>query len=70
MRCSRSGEDVVATRGDDQHAAARCGGPALGVGTIRNEARALQAANLPSRETIGAVWKQLKEESARQNMNL
>jgi hypothetical protein len=34
---------------------------------IRKEARALQPASLPSREAIGAVWDQLKEESKRQN---
>ena len=34
---------------------------------IRKEARALQPASLPSRESIGAVWDQLKEESKRQN---
>lgn len=34
---------------------------------IREEARALQPASLPPRETIRAVWDQLKEESKRQN---
>ena len=34
---------------------------------IREEARALQPASLPSGETIRAVWDQLKEESKRQN---
>jgi len=34
---------------------------------IREEARALRPASLPSRETIHAVWDQLKEESKRQN---
>jgi hypothetical protein len=37
---------------------------------IRSDARALQPASLPSRETIGAVWTQLKEESARQNTSV
>jgi hypothetical protein len=34
---------------------------------IREEARALQPASLPSGETLRAVWDQLKEESTRQN---
>jgi hypothetical protein len=34
---------------------------------IREEARALQPASLPSGETLRAVWDQLKEESKRQN---
>jgi hypothetical protein len=34
---------------------------------IREEARALQPASLPSGETLRAVWDQLKEESRRQN---
>ena len=38
--------------------------------TIRQEARALQPASLPSRETIVAVWEQLKDESARQNTTI
>ena len=38
--------------------------------TIRHEARALQPASLPSRETIGSVWEQLKEESQRQNTTI
>jgi hypothetical protein len=38
--------------------------------TIRNDARALQPSSLPSRETITAVWDQLKEESARQNTTI
>lgn len=37
---------------------------------IKEEARALQPSSLPSRETIGAVWNQLKEESARQNTSI
>jgi hypothetical protein len=37
---------------------------------IRKEARALQPASLPSRETIGDVWAQLKTESARQNRSV
>ena len=35
--------------------------------TIRKEARALQPSGLPSRETVGAIWQQLKDESRRQN---
>ncbi len=38
--------------------------------TIRQEARALQPASLPSRETIVAVWEQLKDESTRQNTTI
>jgi hypothetical protein len=38
--------------------------------SLREEARALQPSRLPSRETIGAIWTQLKEESARQNTSL
>jgi hypothetical protein len=34
---------------------------------IREEARALQPANIPSGETLRALWDQLKEESKRQN---
>lgn len=34
---------------------------------IREEARALQPASLPSGETLRAVWDQLREESTRQN---
>jgi hypothetical protein len=37
---------------------------------IRDEARAMQPASLPSRETIGALWEQLKEESTRQNTSV
>ena len=37
---------------------------------IRNEARGIQPASLPSRETIGAMWTQLKTESARQNRSV
>jgi hypothetical protein len=37
---------------------------------IRNEARALQPASLPTTETIGAMWTQLKTESARQNRSV
>ena len=37
---------------------------------VRNEARRLQPANLPSRETIGHVWAQLKTESARQDRSI
>ena len=37
---------------------------------IREEARALQPANFPSRETIRAVWDQLKDESARQKTSI
>jgi hypothetical protein len=38
--------------------------------SLREEARALQPGSLPSRETIGAVWAQLKEESARQQRSV
>jgi hypothetical protein len=34
---------------------------------VRKEARALQPSSLPSREAIGALWQQLKDESSRQN---
>ena len=37
---------------------------------IRTEARAIQPSGLPSGETIGAVWTQLKTESARQNRSI
>jgi hypothetical protein len=37
---------------------------------LRNEARSLQPANLPSRETIGNMWAQLKAESARQDRSI
>jgi hypothetical protein len=37
---------------------------------IREEARALQPANLPSRETIGNLWSQLKSESAKQERSI
>jgi hypothetical protein len=37
---------------------------------IRNEARALQPESLPSRDTIAGVWKQLKDESTRQNTSI
>ena len=37
---------------------------------IRNEARTLQPASLPTTETIGAMWTQLKAESARQNRSI
>ncbi|MEO5741102.1 MAG: hypothetical protein ABIS29_10955 [Vicinamibacterales bacterium] len=37
---------------------------------IRNEARALQPASLPSRDTIAAMWAELKSESARQNQSV
>ena len=35
--------------------------------SIKKEAAALPAASLPSRETIGAIWQQLKKESRRQH---
>jgi hypothetical protein len=37
---------------------------------IRNEARGIQPAGLPSRETIGAMWTEMKNESARQNRSV
>ena len=37
---------------------------------IRNEARALQPANLPSRDAISRLWAELREESARQRMSV
>jgi hypothetical protein len=37
---------------------------------IRDEARTLQPGNLPSRETIGEMWAQLKSESARQERSI
>ena len=37
---------------------------------IREEARALPPASLPSRDTIGHVWAQLKAESARQDRSI
>ena len=37
---------------------------------IRREARALQPANLPSRDTISRLWAELREESARQRMSV
>jgi hypothetical protein len=38
--------------------------------TVRQEARALQPTSLPSRETIVAIWEQLKDESERQNTTI
>jgi hypothetical protein len=38
--------------------------------SIREEARALQPTSLPSRETIGTLWNQLKSESARQGRSI
>lgn len=37
---------------------------------IRNDARAIQPGSLPTSETIGAMWMQLKTESARQNRSI
>lgn len=37
---------------------------------VRSDARVLQPASLPSRETIGAVWEQLKDASARQHTTI
>jgi hypothetical protein len=37
---------------------------------IREEARGLQPGNLPTRETIGGLWTQLKAESARQEKSV
>lgn len=37
---------------------------------IRNEARSIQPASLPSSETVGAMWTNLKSESARQNRSV
>jgi hypothetical protein len=37
---------------------------------LRNDARRLQSASLPSRETIAAMWAQLKAESARQDRSI
>jgi hypothetical protein len=37
---------------------------------IRDEARGIQPANLPSRETIAAMWAEMKNESARQNRSV
>src|SRR4029453_12109742 len=37
---------------------------------IRNEARSLPSATLPSRETISQIWAQLKAESARQERSV
>ncbi len=37
---------------------------------IRKEARTIQPSSLPSGETIGAMWAQLKSESARQNRSV
>jgi hypothetical protein len=37
---------------------------------IREEARALQPASLPSRESVSRVWTQLKEEAARQDRSV
>jgi hypothetical protein len=38
--------------------------------SLREEARALQPDSLPSRETIGAVWTELRAESARQQRSV
>ena len=37
---------------------------------IRNDARGIQPASLPSRDTIGAMWSELKSESARQDQSV
>jgi hypothetical protein len=37
---------------------------------IQEEARGLQAKSLPTRETIGNAWAQLKTEAARQNRSV
>jgi hypothetical protein len=37
---------------------------------IREEAKSLQPANLPSRETIGDLWKQLEQEAAQQGRSV
>jgi hypothetical protein len=37
---------------------------------IRNEARSIPPANLPSKDTIGAMWTSLKAESTRQNRSV
>ena len=37
---------------------------------LREDARALQPAGLPSRETLGGVWQQLKAEAARQERSV
>ena len=37
---------------------------------VRDEARALQPANLPSRESLTAVWQQLKSEAAQQDRSI
>jgi hypothetical protein len=37
---------------------------------LREEARGIQPANLPSRDTIGAMWADLKSESVRQNRSV
>src|SRR5207247_3742473 len=37
---------------------------------IREQARGLQPANLPSRDTIATMWAQLKAESARQDRSV
>ena len=37
---------------------------------IRQDARGIQPASLPSRETVGAMWAELKAESARQNRSV
>lgn len=37
---------------------------------IRKEARGIQPASLPSRETVGAMWAELKAESARQDRSV
>jgi hypothetical protein len=37
---------------------------------LREDARALQPASLPSRDTISGVWQRLKEESARQDRSV
>ena len=66
----RPGTDRVSISRDDQHAAARRGGTPKGMGAIREEARGLQPASLPSRETISNVWAQLKTESARQDRSV
>jgi hypothetical protein len=38
--------------------------------SLREEARTLQPSSLPSRETVGSLWMQLKSESARQNRSV
>ena len=67
----RPGAHISAGGQHVQHSAAGCGGASERVGRAfkRRPAR-LQPASLPSRETIGRLWLELKSESEKQNRSV